>query len=119
MGAEVHAQILFVEAFADTWIPAGILYLLGLTVPFLELMAGALLILGFRTQEALITVGILLLMVTFGHLLLEPFFDVTTHILPRAGLMILLFLLPAEEDLISVDGYRRKKRLALLGNVQE
>jgi uncharacterized membrane protein YphA (DoxX/SURF4 family) len=118
-GASAHADAAFVEPFIDTWIPGAVLYLLGLTLPFLELVAGLMLVIGFRTQEALITVGLVLLATTFGHLLLEPFYDISTRVFPHVVLMILVFLIPSEEDLISVDGWQRRKRLQLLGNLQE
>ena len=83
MGPLEHARALFVEPYADTWIPSFLLWTLGATIPVFELIAGVALVLGLGTRAVSIAVGVLLLIVTYGHVLLEPFYDVTTHVLPR------------------------------------
>ena len=98
-----HARGMFVEGFADTWIPAFLLWALGLAIPVVELVAGALLIVGFRTREALIAVGFILLIVTYGHTLQEPLYSTQGHIFPRGVFMLFAFMLPAEEDKLTVD----------------
>ena len=35
-----HAHRFFVDRYADTWIPAWLLWALGLSIPFVELAAG-------------------------------------------------------------------------------
>ena len=67
-----HARGMFVEGFAETWIPAFLLWGLGLAIPVVELVAGALLIVGWRTKEALITIGVVLLIVTYGLRVFAP-----------------------------------------------
>lgn len=108
-----HARGMFVEGFADTWIPRALLWALGLSIPILEFAAGALLILGFRTREALLTIGFILLIVTYGHTLKEPLYSIKDHILPRTLLLLVALALPEEEDLLTVDSFlcRRKARL--------
>lgn len=78
----------------------------------MELVAGALLIAGWRTREALVTIGFILLIVTYGHALAEPLFSIKDHILPRGVLMLIALALPADEDRLSVDAWleRRKRR---------
>ena len=98
-----HAKTYFTEPYADTWIPHVLLLATGVAVPVVELVAGTLLIAGFRTREALVALGFILLLVTYGHLLNEPLFSITGHIFPRTALMIAVFLLPSSEDLLSVD----------------
>jgi uncharacterized membrane protein YphA (DoxX/SURF4 family) len=102
-----HARTYFTEPYADTWIPYWLLLVLGVTVPVVELAAGGLLLLGWRTQWALIALGLVLLLVTYGHLLKEPLFSITGHIFPRTALLVAVFLLPAAEDLLSVDAWLR------------
>lgn len=104
MGPMTHAQRLFVDGYADTWIPVWLLWALGVTIPFLELGGGALLLLGIQVRRVLIALGGLLLLVTYGHLLAEPFFDVTVHVFPRAILVLFLLLIPREVDRWSVEG---------------
>ena len=56
-----------------------------------------------------ITLGFLLLVVTYGHLLAEPFWEPTSHVLPRAALMITLLALPRASDHWSMDGLLRRR----------
>ncbi len=100
-----HARGAFVEGYADSWIPAILLWGLGLAIPVVELVAGALLIVGWRTREALVTIGFILLIVTYGHALNEPLYSIQGHILPRGLLMLIALVLPSEEDKLSVDSW--------------
>jgi len=83
MGALEHARTLFVEPYADTWIPAPLLWALGTAIPFFELATGALMLIGWQVRRVAIGMGFLLLIVTYGHALTQPFFDITTHVFPR------------------------------------
>jgi thiosulfate dehydrogenase [quinone] large subunit len=100
-----HAHRFFVDPYADTFLPAWSLWLAGLTIPFVELLAGALLLLGWRVREALVSLGFVLLIVTFGHLLKEPFYEFHTHVIPRLALLLFVLLLPREADRFSVDSW--------------
>ncbi|MFQ5669968.1 MAG: DoxX family membrane protein [Acidobacteriota bacterium] len=104
-----HATRFFTGPYADTWIPRVLLLAAGMAIPVLELVAGALLILGLRTREALVTLGLVLLLVTYGHLLKEPLFSITEHILPRTALLVAAFLLPGAQDILSLDHWLEKK----------
>ena len=100
-----HARGAFVEGYADSWIPAFLLWGLGLAIPVVELVAGALLIVGWRTREALVTIGFILLIVTYGHTLDEPLYSIQGHILPRGLLMLIALVLPSEEDKLTADSW--------------
>ena len=104
-----HARGAFVEGYADSWIPVFLLWGLGLAIPVVELVAGALLIVGWRTREALISIGFVLLIVTYGHALDEPLYSIQGHILPRGLLMLIALVLPAEEDKVSVDSWLSRR----------
>src|SRR5437868_14721883 len=71
LGPLGHARKYFLP-FQDTFLPVWSLWAVGVTIPFIELIAGALVIMGFRLREALLALGFVLLIVTFGHLLKEP-----------------------------------------------
>jgi len=101
--ADEHARRFFVEGFADTWIPAWLLQGLGLVIPYLELAAGALIIVGYRTRETVIVLGGLLIVTTYGHALQEPLFDIDGHTFTRLALIVFLLLAPAGKDRFSVD----------------
>ncbi|MCZ6779511.1 MAG: hypothetical protein O7F16_11180 [Acidobacteria bacterium] len=107
-----HAETYFTVPYADSWMPHYLLLATGIAVPLVELLAGVLLIIGWRTREALVAVGAILLLVTYGHLLKEPLFSIMGHIFPRTALMVVTFLLPAAEDRFSVDSWREKRRAA-------
>jgi uncharacterized membrane protein YphA (DoxX/SURF4 family) len=98
-----HAHRWFVDPYADTFLPMWSLWLTGVTIPILELLAGGLMIVGFRVREASIALGVVLLVVTFGHLLKEPLYEFHTHVIPRLALLLFVLMLPREADRFSLD----------------
>ena len=102
LGALEHARKYFLP-FADTFLPVWSLWLIGMTIPLIELIAGALVMLGLRTRDALIALGFLLVVVTFGHLLREPLYDLTGHVIPRLVLLLFVLWCPREHDRFSFD----------------
>ena len=104
-----HARHFFVEPYADTFLPAWSLWLTGMIVPVVELIAGAMVLVGFKTRPALLSLGAVLVLVTFGHLLKEPLYEFHTHVIPRLGLLTVVLVLPREEDAISFDGFLRSR----------
>ena len=103
MGALEHARRLFVEPYASTFLPAWSLWATGTVIPYVELVAGALVIIGLRVQEASVALGVVLVVVTFGHLLKEPFYEFHTHVIPRLALLLFILLLPRQADRFSLD----------------
>jgi uncharacterized membrane protein YphA (DoxX/SURF4 family) len=55
--------------YSNTFLPIWSLWLVGLTIPFVELLGGLLVLVGWRTRLALVALGAVLVTVTFGHLL--------------------------------------------------
>src|SRR4051812_10458644 len=102
LGPIEHARKYFLP-FADTFLPVWSLWLVGVVVPFVELVAGGLLLLGLRTRDALIALGAVLVIVTFGHLLHEPLFNFSGHVIPRLALLLFLLWCPRELDRYSLD----------------
>ncbi len=102
LGPLEHARKYFLP-YADTFLPVWSLWATGVTIPFVELVAGGLVILGLRTREALVSLGFVLAIVTFGHLLKEPLYEFHTHVIPRLALLLFIFLLPQEDDRFSLD----------------
>jgi uncharacterized membrane protein YphA (DoxX/SURF4 family) len=102
LGPLNHARKYFLP-FADTFLPVWSLWAMGVVIPFVELIAGALVILGFRVREALVALGFVLAVVTFGHLLHEPLYEFHTHVIPRLALLLLVLLLPRADDRFSLD----------------
>ncbi|MEY2510748.1 MAG: thiosulfate dehydrogenase (quinone) large subunit [Verrucomicrobiota bacterium] len=110
LGPPEHARKYFLP-FSDTFLPVWSLWFVGVTIPFIELLAGALLLIGLRVREALTALGFVLVVVTFGHLLREPLFNLTGHIIPRLALLLFLLWCPREVDWLSLDYLFARKRL--------
>ncbi len=102
LGPLNHARKYFLP-FADTFLPVWSLWAVGVLIPFVELIAGAMVILGLRVREALVALGFVLAIVTFGHLLHEPLYEFHTHVIPRLALLLFVLLLPREDDRFSLD----------------
>ena len=102
LGPLEHARKFFLP-YSDTFLPRWSLWVVGVAVPLIELIAGALVILGLRTRWALVSLGLVLTVVTFGHLLKEPLYEFHTHVIPRLALLLFILLLPREDDRFSID----------------
>jgi len=111
LGPLNHARKYFLP-FADTFLPVWSLWAMGVIIPFVELIAGAMVILGLRVREALVALGFVLAVVTFGHLLKEPLYEFHTHVIPRLALLLFILLLPRSNDYFSLDYlvWRQKRR---------
>ena len=105
-----HAHKWFVDPYADTFLPTSSLWLTGVTIPVVEFLAGALLLIGWRVREALVALGFVLLIVTFGHLLKEPLYEFHTHVIPRLALLLFVLMLSGDADRFSVDGWLARRR---------
>jgi len=102
LGPLNHARKYFLP-FADTFLPVWSLWAMGVVIPFVELIAGAMVILGLRVREALVALGFVLAVVTFGHLLHDALYEFHTHVIPRLALLLFILLLPREDDRFSID----------------
>jgi uncharacterized membrane protein YphA (DoxX/SURF4 family) len=97
-----HAGRLFVEPYADTFLPVWALWATGTVVPIVELVAGALVLVGFWTRPALAALLGVLVLVTFGHLLVQPATSIIPFIMPRSALLLVVLLMPPDEDRYSL-----------------
>lgn len=98
-----HAREFFVGPYANTFLPSWSLWATGMLVPIIELVSGGLVVVGYKTRPALLSLGGVLVLVTFGHLLKEPFYEFHTHVVPRLALLTVVLVLPREEDTLSLD----------------
>lgn len=89
--------------YQDSFLPTWSLWAVGLAIPFIELLAGAMLLAGLRVQAALLALGAVLVVVTFGHLLGEPLYPFHEHVIPRLGLLLFLLVMPRREDRFTLD----------------
>ncbi len=103
-----HARQWFLP-FADTFLPTWSLWVMGLTIPFVELVGGFLVLVGLWRTLGLAMLGAVLCIVTFGHLLHEPLYSFSEHVMPRLALTVLVLVLPAAWDRWSVDVWRSRR----------
>lgn len=103
MGAAAHAHRYFVDPYATTWIPTWLLWTLGLSIPYVEFAAGWLVVLGLLTRPALIALGVILVLVTYGHLLKDFLYEFHTHVIPRLALLVFVLMMPRGDDVLSID----------------
>lgn len=70
---------------------------------YVELIAGLLVVLGLKRDYALYALASVLVIVTFGHGLADPVWNLS-HVMYRTMLLVTLLILPREWDKFSVDG---------------
>ena len=75
---------------------------------YIELIGGFLLVIGLKRDWALYALASVLVIVTFGHGLEKPIWDLS-HVMPRAIFLIALLILPKEWDRFSLDYFLSKK----------
>jgi uncharacterized membrane protein YphA (DoxX/SURF4 family) len=95
------------EFFHETYkglLPDYITYATAYYTSYVELLGGLLLVLGFKRDYALYALASVLVIVTFGHGLAEPIWDLS-HVIYRAILLISLLIFPKEWDKFSIDHY--------------
>jgi uncharacterized membrane protein YphA (DoxX/SURF4 family) len=108
LGPLQHARQFFLP-YADTFLPTWSLWATGTVIPIVELVAGALLLIGWRTREALLSLGGVLAIVTFGHLLKQPLYPFHEHVIPRLALLLFILVIPPADDRFSLDGWLRRR----------
>ena len=69
---------------------------------YIELIAGLMLVLGYKKNIAYILLASVLVIVTFGHGLAEPIWDLS-HVMYRGILLIFLLMMPSSLDKFSLD----------------
>jgi thiosulfate dehydrogenase (quinone) large subunit len=89
--------------FAGTIMPALMVHLFGLTLPFFEAVVGALLIIGLLTRAALLVGALLIAALVLGTTLREQFMTVGIQLIYAAIYFILISNLP--HNSISLDRF--------------
>ena len=109
LGPAGHVRKWFLP-YRDTFLPVWSLWAAGLAIPFVELLAGAALLVGWRIRGALLSLGTVLVVVTFGHLLKEPLYPFHEHVIPRLALLLFLLVMPREDDRYSLNRVLQSRR---------
>jgi thiosulfate dehydrogenase [quinone] large subunit len=66
--------------FEDTWLPAFLLYPYAYALPFVELVLGAVLILGLATRWSFLIAGVLLISLAFGKVVQQEYGVVASNL---------------------------------------
>ena len=109
LGPTGHVTQLFLP-FQDTFLPTWSLWAAGFTIPFVELIAGGLVLFGWWRTAAYGAIGAVLVVVTFGHLLHEPLYPFHEHVIPRLVLLLVLLLMPPNSDRFALDEILARRR---------
>jgi thiosulfate dehydrogenase (quinone) large subunit len=93
--------------FAKTWLPGGLTVAYGYAIPFLEVILGALLVLGLWRNAVLFSTGLYMITLTFGMVLLKQpaVFNNFAYTLATAALLFL-----GEFDCLTLGGRKRVER---------
>jgi putative oxidoreductase len=100
---------MFFKNFETTFLPKWLIVTSTYYTSYIELIGGLLLIIGLFRKYALYLLAIDLLVVSFGHGLMEPIWDLS-HVMPRAILLAALMLLPEQWDKWQLDYLLRTKK---------
>ncbi len=107
MGVEQVYKADFFYGTFNTLLPDFIIQATAYYTSYIELIGGLLLVIGFKTNYALYALASVLIIVTFGHGLAQPIWDLS-HVMYRAILLVALLLLPQEWDKFSTDNLIKK-----------
>ena len=99
---------LYFKDFETTFLPTWIIWATAYFTSYVELIGGLLLIIGLFRKYALYLIAVDLLVVSFGHGLMEPIWDLS-HVMPRSLLLIMLLLAPQDWDQLNLDRFIHKK----------
>lgn len=100
----------FFKVFEDGFLPKWLIVSAAYYTSYAELIGGLLLVAGLFRIYAMFLLALDLLIVSFGHGLLEPIWDLG-HVVPRAILLSALFLLPSSWDSWNADTWIAKRNL--------
>ena len=100
--------VLFFADFEKTFLPKWLIWGTAYYTSYVELICGFLLIIGLFRRYALYLLAIDLLVVSYGHGLLQPIWDLQ-HVIPRAILLITILLAPGEWDKWNADNLLSRK----------
>lgn len=92
----------FFKSSYDELLPDFILLFSAYFTSYMELIGGLLVIIGLKRDLALYGLALVLIIVSFGHGLSEPIWDLS-HVMYRLILLSSLLLLPRNWDRFSID----------------
>ena len=106
-GVEKVYQMPFFYGTFKNLLPDFLIHATAYYTSYVELICGFLLVIGLKRDYALYVLASVLVIVSFGHGLAEPIWDLS-HVMPRAILLIALLILPKEWDRFCLDSLLKK-----------
>jgi uncharacterized membrane protein YphA (DoxX/SURF4 family) len=97
----------FFRVFENSILPKWLIITTTYYTSYVELIGGFLLIIGLFRRCAMYVLAVDLLIVSFGHGLMEPIWDLS-HVIPRTILLAGLFFLPYSWDKWNADALLKK-----------
>ncbi|OEK05859.1 DoxX family protein [Roseivirga misakiensis] len=97
------------KPYEDTFLPKFSIVFAAYYTSYAELICGALLIIGLFKNYALYALALVLLIVSFGHGLTSPIWDMS-HVMWRSMLLIFLLVIPQEWDKWQIESLIRKEK---------
>ena len=58
---------------------------------------------GLFVRPALLGLGVVLVIVNYGHLLKDFLYQFHTHVIPRLALLLFILVMPRHQDVLSLD----------------
>jgi len=104
----IYASNMFYGAYKDL-LPDFLIKATAYYTSYVELIFGALLIIGFKRNYTLYIIASVLIIVTFGHGLIEPIWDLS-HVMYRAILLLSILLLPESWDKWQLDYWLKHRQ---------
>ena len=90
--------------FQNTFLPKSLIWATAYYTSYIELICGFLSLFGIFKNISLYFLGSVLIIISFGHGLIDPIWDLH-HLFFRAVFLVTLLLLPADWDKYSVDAF--------------
>jgi putative oxidoreductase len=106
-------KVYHMDFFYDTYkdlLPEVVIRATAYYTSYVELIAGFLVVIGLKRDYALYALASVLVIVTFGHGLAEPIWDLS-HVMPRTILLVALLILPEEWDKFTLDHLLKYKKM--------
>ena len=103
IGIKELYKSMFLEQYQDL-LPPFLLWLTAYYTSIVELVCGFMLVLGFKRDWAIYLLGSVLVIVTFGHGLATPVWNLS-DVMFRAILLIALLLFPKDWDVFTLDNF--------------
>ncbi len=96
------------KVYEETFLPTFLLEFTAYFTSYGELICGLLIILGLFRKQAYLIIAVILVIVTFGHGLQSPIWDLQ-HVFVRSAFLLFLMMIPFDKDHFSLDHFIKSR----------